>query len=718
MAEDWTFETEPAAVAGTDSVTLVESSAFCLSTVAGDLRPPGALGLFFRDVRLLSRFELLVDGRAVEPLHAWSAEPYDGTFVGRATVGVAGTDRQPERIVVVRRRLVGDGMREDVSLRNDGRLPVSATVTVRAATDFADLFDVREGRVSPVDAPRVHIGPQRLGWDRGDGRGVRLHVDGDAPTVTADGFTFDVELAAHARWDVSITVIARIDDTELPSPYPPGQSVEATAPARRMAAWRARTPQVTTPHTGLARAVARTGSDLGALRVPDPERPGRAVVAAGVPWYLALFGRDSLLTSWMALPTGTELGHATLSVLARSQGVRVDPESAEEPGRIMHEMRHGSGSRGALSGERRYYGTADATPLFVMALGELRRWGLGLDAVRPLLEPVDRALDWIERYGDRDGDGFVEYERPAGVGGLFNQGWKDSADAVCFADGRLARPPIALAEVQAYTYAAYLARAELAAELGDTDTERHCRERAAALRAAFREAFWLPGEGYVALALDGDKRPVDAITSNAGHCLWAGILDTDQAAAVAARLGAADLFTGWGVRTLSCEMDRYDPLSYHNGSVWPHDSALVAAGLMRYGYVEAAQRIAVGLLDAADRFDGRLPELFGGFDRAEFGEPVPYPTSCSPQAWSAAAPYLLLRTLLRLEPDLPRGRVHLDPAIPERIGSVEVRNLLVGDARMTVTADSAGRCTVEGLPPTVQVARTGRVDAGTRRPNP
>ena len=291
----------------------------------------------------------------------------------------------------------------------------------------------------------------------------------------------------------------------------------------------------------------------------------------------------------------------------------------------------------SLGGGSVYYGSIDSTPLFVMLLGELHLWGAEPADVAELLPAADRALDWIEQYGDRDGDGYVEYER-ATDRGLRNQGWKDSFDGVTFADGRIADTPIALAEVQGYAYAAYVARAEIAERAGDTGTAERWLDRAAALRVSFNRDFWLPEHGWFALGLDRDKRPIDSLASNIGHCLWTGIVDEDKAEPVAEHLLSPEMFTGWGVRTLASSMSAYNPMSYHNGSVWPHDNALIAAGLMRYGYVEHAQRIATGLLDAAARFGGRLPELFCGFDRTEFDAPVPYPTSCSPQAWAAASP--------------------------------------------------------------------------------
>jgi glycogen debranching enzyme len=326
---------------------------------------------------------------------------------------------------------------------------------------------------------------------------------------------------------------------------------------------------------------------------------------------MTVFGRDSLLTSWMVLPLDRSLAVGTLRTLAALQGSKVDPVTEEEPGKILHEMRFGAQASLLYGGGSVYYGSVDATPLFVMLLGELRRWGLDQRVADELLPHADRALDWIDSYGDRDGDGFVEYARST-ERSLANQGWKDSGDGVTFASGRLAEPPIALAEVQGYVFAAYMARSHFCAERGDSGGASYWWSRAQALKERFNEQFWLPDRGYFALGLDGSKRPIDSLASNMGHCLWTGIIDADKAEAVARQLTGADMFSGFGIRTLAASSGAYNPMSYHNGSVWPHDNALCAAGLMRYGFVREAQRVAIGMLEAAEVLGGRLPELFSG----------------------------------------------------------------------------------------------------------
>jgi glycogen debranching enzyme len=412
---------------------------------------------------------------------------------------------------------------------------------------------------------------------------------------------------------------------------------------------------------------------------------------------MTLFGRDSILTSWMALLLDPNLGLGTARSLARMQGIRDVPETEEQPGRILHEVRFSRGPSLALAEGDIFYGSTDATPLFVMLVHELWRWGAPIDQIRALRPAVDAALAWLEGPGDPDVDGYVEYGSP-GPGSLVNQGWKDSHDAVSFADGRLAEPPIAIAEVQAYTYAAWRAAAALAAADGDDATAAARNARADDLQARFEHDFWLPDREAFAFALDRDKRPIDAIASNMGHCLWAGIVaDRDKAAAVARWMVSPELFTGWGIRTLAASMRRYSPLSYHNGSVWPHDTAICVAGLRRYGFIEEAHRVALGLLSAADALEGRLPELFAGLTADEMPVPVRYPTSCSPQAWASAAPLLVVRALLGLEPDVPGGRTQLDPQLPDGATLLRVADLPLARARVTIEVDGDA-VAVRGLP--------------------
>ena len=697
VAEAWTFEGESAVLdTGAGLVTLVEGSAFCLSGRGGDIRPGTTHGAFVLDVRHLSRFELAIDGQDVEPLSACMREPFAATFVARARPHPGRADSS---LLVLRDRLVGQGLREEIRVRNYSREAVVIEVALTVDADFADLFAVKESRVRshhgrPVDSPE---GSMTLRAD---------HVARDTvvtfsekPALDGGRAAWTVPLEPGGEWMVGVRVAASVDGV-------PVEPETMTAPAHRLERWRAEGPAVTTDHSSLGEAVGRSVEDLGALRIFDPAHPDRPVVAAGAPWFMTLFGRDSLLASWMSLILSPDLARGVLETLGDLQGKRVDPETEEQPGRILHEVRFGASSSLALGGGHVYYGTADATPLFVMLLGELRRWGLGEDVVARLMPHADRAMAWIEEYGDADGDGYVEYERMT-PRGLVNQGWKDSWDGVPFADGRLAEPPIALAEVQGYTYAAYLARAYFAAEAGDDATADRLRAKASALRERFNADFWLPEKGYYALALDRDKRPVDALASNMGHCLWTGIVDEDKAASVAAHLLSPEMFSGWGVRTLATTMASYNPISYHCGSVWPHDNAIAVAGLVRYGFVEEAHRIVLAMLDVASATGGRLPELFSGLAREQVPVPVPYPTSCSPQAWASAAPLMFLRSLLRFDPWVPKGRAWLSPELPAEIGSLTVDRVPLGAQRLRISVTGSS-VEVDPVPTGIELMRTPR----------
>jgi glycogen debranching enzyme len=474
----------------------------------------------------------------------------------------------------------------------------------------------------------------------------------------------------------------------------------------RLETWRRRLPVLTTGHDGFRSLLERSTEDLAALRIFDPEHPDRAVVAAGAPWFMTLFGRDSLLTSWMAMLADSDLALGTLQTLARFQGTQTNPITEEEPGRILHEMRFGESAELSLGGGRIYYGTADATPLFVMLLGELARWATNREEVDALIPAADRALEWIEKWGDRDGDGYVEYQRTTDRG-LQNQGWKDSWDAVRFADGTLAQAPIALCEVQGYVYAALRARSHIATEHGDLDLAESLRRRAAELKKAFNRDFWLDEHGWFAMGLDRDKRPIDALASNMGHCLWTGIVDVDKAAAVAKHLMSDACFSGWGIRTLADTMAGYNPISYHNGSVWPHDNAICAAGLMRYGFVDEAQRVMEGQLAAGAHFGNRMPELFSGLAREHVPFPVSYPTSCAPQAWAAASPLLLLRTMLRFEPDIRNEELHIAPAVPSWIGSLRLEQIPLMGGHLSIEVEG-DRLRTLAVPRGLTIVRTPR----------
>jgi glycogen debranching enzyme len=687
---------EPAPPPARDTVTLVDGTTFCISSANGDIDSDGGpQGLFFHDTRIVSRWQLRVDGIRPQQLSVLNDDNHLARFLLRRPPAPGTAD---STMLVVRRRDVGTGMRETITLRNVGRETSVVRVQLLVGTDFADLFTVKEGHAQSHN--QHAIAGMDLVFTRQDGtRGLLVYATGD-PVTQHDGLSWQAVVDPRAEWTVEVTAQPLIDQQRVPA------STAVREQGGELVSWRDSVTLIRAEHPDLDLMLRRTVADLDGLRITDDEGRGR-FVAAGAPWFMTLFGRDSLLTAWMCLPLDPALAVGTLQTLAELQGRRAHPPTEEEPGRILHELRLGPENVHALGGEH-YYGTVDASPLFVALLAQARRWGAGDMEVSALLPAADAALSWMEHYGDRDGDGFLEYQR-ATDRGLINQGWKDSWDGINDAAGHMAEAPVALAEAQGYAYAAWLARAELADAFGDPQLADTCRQRASKLRQRFAEEFWLPNEGYFAVALDGAKRPLDALTSNPAHCLWSGIVNDEHAAALIARMGEPDLDSGFGLRTLSERMGAYNPMSYHNGSVWPHDTALAVAGLIRYahlpGAVDLAHRLADGLLRASTAFGGRLPELYCGFSAAAFGVPVPYPTSCSPQAWASAAPLLLIRSLLGLEISAAQRVLTLRPRLPISWGKVTIDRLLLpdsapGSGRGTLVRITAhgGDAHVESLP--------------------
>ena len=647
-----------------DLVATVAAPTAVLSGADGQIRATGVQGMFHADTRVLSEAVLRIDGREPEPVGHAPAGPGGTVFVGLARhPGDPGAD--PAVRVERTRRVVPGGLAEELVLASDTGRPVTATVTLDLAADFAPIETVRSGG-APVPVPP----------------GTWQH-DGITVTVTGQR-RHDVRLGPGER--VTLRWAVRAEDRKAVVHAPAGP-VEWSR------------PEVRADDHRLPRLVGRSLDDLAGLRLGDGTD---TYLGAGVPWYLTLFGRDSLWAARMLLPLGTGLAAGTLRVLARRQGTRVDPLTGEAPGKIMHELRRqefalpGAGLRLPAA----YYGTIDATPLWISLLHDAWRWGHPAGEVAALLPALEAALGWLSGHADPDGDGFLEYADTSGHG-LANQGWKDSGDAIRFHDGHLAEPPIALAEVQGYAHRAALDGAALLDAFGRPGGDRW-RAYAAALADRFRAAFWTGG-GHPALALDRDKRPVDALTSNIGHLLGTGLLTADEERAVATALAGAPMSAGHGLRTMSADDHGFAPLSYHCGSVWTHDTAIVAAGLAGAGFGAAAGTLIDGLLTAAEAFDFRLPELHAGFARDAIGRPMPYPAACRPQAWSAASAVLILRTALGLTPDVPGGTVRLRPPAGTPLGAICVRGLRIAGQPVDVSMDATGAATITGLPPGLTV---------------
>ncbi len=700
MSELWTFNGESPPVGGPQgqTVTLVDGATFAVGQASGDVGAGPTEGVYLLDTRVISRWEWTIDGQPVEPLTVIPNGPFSATFAGRRT----GSDID-SGVFVLRHRHLGNGMREDIEIRALTDTDLHTEVRLRSDADFASLFDVKSGHEVEVPPATSALSGDRLTIASGSDTTVSATVIDFHPRPDRfDGgdAVWLLDLESGAPWALCVEVGIVANDVHLAPSYRCGEPVDQAVPVTRFRNWQAGMPTLDTNDDALRRASERATEDLGSLRIFDPEHADRVVVAAGAPWFMTLFGRDSLIAAHMALLVDHALARGVLAELADGQGQSTNLETEEEPGRILHEVRFDHASTRLLGGDNVYFGTVDATPLFVMLTDELVRWTGDLALAESLLPNVDRAMAWIAARAEA-GDGFVSYER-TGPHGLENQGWKDSWDGIRWADGAVARAPLALAEVQGYVFAAHQARAHLADALGDPPTAMAHRAAADDVRARFDDAFWLPERGFYAVAIDGEGRAVDGLSSNIGHCLWSGIVPQERAATMAGLLASPDLRSGWGLRTLATRNPGYNPLSYHCGSVWPHDTAIAIAGLHRYGLHDEANLLTRDLLDASAAFGGRLPELFGGFGRDDIDRPIPYPTSCSPQAWAAAAPLLLVRSMLGLDPDLPGGRIGIRPRLPDGVDQLHVHRVPLGSTRVDIVADRTG-VELRGAPDGVDV---------------
>jgi glycogen debranching enzyme len=667
-------------------LTILEGSTFCTCDELGDIDEPTA-GLFAQDTRFLSLFRLRINGE--RPLHLSHSrvEYFSAAFYGRNPL--AG-DLGADVLSIARERFVGEWLQDRISVRNHAMESISFRLSVELGSDFADIFAVKEHDFAlgdPLNAPPLpDPAPCRYDGkrhafvitDAAKGSSDRTHVQlsrrGDVDGATV---SFVVTLEPRASWDVRVDVVPSVASGAGARPAQRQFGAEVTHIRDSLAAWRLRVPQLRTDWEELERAFSESVSALASLRLRGAREDVR-LPAAGMPWFMTVFGRDTIITSLQTLLFGPELARGALRMLADMQATKDDADLDAEPGKIVHEVRHGKAAEHWFP---RYYGTLDATPLYLILLSETWRWTGDAALVRELKEPALRALAWIDRYGDRDGDGFVEYEKRT-PHGLDNQSWKDSGDSQRFADGSVASAPIAPCEVQGYVYDAKLRTAELAREIWrDRPLAERLEREAAELQARFDYAYWTDARGgYYVLALDGDKRQVDSLCSNMGQLLWSGIVPAERVDTVADRLMGDALWSGWGVRTMSTLDAGYNPLSYHNGTVWPHDNSLIALGLARYGRWDEAQRIVRRLLVAAAHFDYLLPEVFAGFARTETPFPIAYPTAARPQAWAAGAPVLLLRVLLALEPDRRRQVLETRPdvVVPSWAG----RELRLTDVRV------------------------------------
>lgn len=658
-----------------DAVSILDGNEFVVSDRRGDVEatPTNGHGLFLNDTRFLSHWVLTINGIRPTLLSIDDLSYFRVKFFMALATGTIYVD---SHLSVIRQRAVGHGFHEDLTLINHGHEPMDLEVRLEADADFADLFEVKDKLAKKGELYRRKMdGHLTLGYTR-ERFARETRISTTQPSEVQDGgFVFHVRLAPHSEWTTCVDVVALLRPNAEAGEVKYGHGAGEPRPelGESLEQWVADAPRVVSSWSPLEQTYRRSLVDLAALRFRTNIFPG-ALPAAGLPWFMAVFGRDSVITSLQALPFTSELAATTLRMLALFQGQVDDPFRDEEPGKILHELRLGEMTAFEDRPHSPYYGAADSTALFLILLDEYERWTGDRGLVHELEGAARAAVHWIGAYGDRDGDGYIEYERRNRETGLENQCWKDSWDSIVFADGTLAPTPRATCELQGYAYDAKRRTARLAREIwNDPVWASRLEEEAEALRRRFNQDFWIPERGFFALALDGQKRKVDSLTSNIGHLLWSGIADPDKAESCVRHLMSDELFSGWGVRTMATSEDSYNPIGYHVGTVWPHDCSLIAWGLRRYGFRAEAARVALAMLEAAELFHHRLPEAFAGYPRQATKYPVEYPTACSPQAWATGAPLLFLRTLLGLEPE--GEHLIVDPALPHPLERLELLDI-------------------------------------------
>jgi glycogen debranching enzyme len=677
---------------------------FLLTNSHGDIAPPGhcSLGLFENDTRILSHYKLRVAGGSPSLLSMQAPHGYFGSIDLTTTDSeFGGNSWDPKNCVHINRELlVGDRLIERLTLTNYLPNPIEYWVELQLAADFADIFEIRgwkREKRGQFYTPRSNRNSLVFAYQGLDGKviqsSVLFHQTPTELTGSMARWEFDLQPNTPFRLDWEICG-GEESATSLWTGF--GLDEHRKRMDEAYDAWTSQCTTWTTAPTELQDLLNRATDDLHALYI-DGE--GSRVITAGIPWYSTAFGRDSIITSIEALSLNPAIARDTLRYLARYQGSREDPFTEEQPGKIMHEVRRGEMARNREIPHIPYYGTIDATPLWLILLHETWLWTADDALVRELLPNAERALEWITKHGDMDGDGFVEYLGSLSGKGLANQGWKDSGDGVPLPDASLPTPPIALVEVQGYVYDAFKRMASLFRIFGRHEQAEDLRRKAEALREQIIKSFWIDELGMFALALDGEKKVIPTMTSNAGHLLWSGVPEPWQAEKLTQQLMGPQMFCGWGIRTLSAAHRVFNPMSYHNGSVWPHDNAMIVMGCSRYGFASNVLPVLSGLNEAStfDEFH-RLPELFCGMQRIPGMHPVWYPVSCCPQAWASGAFFMLLQGVLGLSPDAPASILHIkNPALPEFLTELTISDLAVGHSKVSLQFKRHGTRTLANL---------------------
>ncbi len=655
-----------------DDLIVLDGGAFWYSDANGDLEAEEHEGFFYEDVRHISSWHLRVNDQKLEPLTSRLVDYFSARIVCKTEDD--GDDAIP--VSIRRDRFVTEGTHEDIVLENLEDEHHEVRIELRYASDFADVMEAQQdGNVGDGRSWQETSARSVTLWHERDGyrRGTALSFSRNG-NVTESQATFRVHLKPRETWKLCVDVSPIVDgDRRQPLLRCDSFHEHARKMPMSLDEWLEDTPRLETEHDALRRTYRRSILDLGSLRIRPEELTIKwAMPGGGLPWFMTAFGRDSIISAYETMPFHQEFAQATLEALAELQATEWDNWRDAQPGKIMHELRRGILAKTGKIPHTPYYGTHDATMLWLILLDEYEQWTGDTKFVRRMEQNARSALAWLEGPADLDGDGFVEYrKRSDSDHALDNHCWKDSDESILFTDGRKAEPPIATCELQGYAYDARLRTARLMREIWDDDETADRLERdAAELKKRFHRAFWIKGRGHYALALDAEKNQVDSMTSNTGHLLWSGIVEDRHAAAVVRRLMREDMFSGWGIRSMSAEDSGYNPLEYHNGTVWPHDTALVAEGFRRYGFYDEAGKLCGAILDAAEAFDNQLPEVFSGFRRDDTDVPVEYPGALKPQAWAAGAPLLSLRTLLGL--DVVDGKLRSRPHVPKELGELKL----------------------------------------------
>jgi glycogen debranching enzyme len=660
----------------------------------GQINWPSKRGLYFRDTRIISAWALYANGEPWDLLNGGAVAPHAARIfqTNRAFLTEDGPVVARTLGLMIGRHVDG-GLHEDIEITNNSRTPVRFNLEIAVRADFADIFEVRgdqivrRGHITTVWSAKrqaLHFNYRNRNFRRGVV--IRAGQGDGGPAVNANGrLSFDVVLNAGQAWQRCLIYDLVDDKEQIKAPRHCTDSSTTSAHAGRMDHWRESVLKISTSNEEFYRFYNQGVEDMASLRLPLRGTGHMGFVpAAGMPWFVALFGRDTLIASLQTMIVYPEFGAGTLNVLGQYQATKRDDYRDAEPGKSLHELRRGELAFFKAIPQTPSYGTADATPLYLIALHAAWRATGDHKLIRRHLKTAEACLAWIDKYGDRDGDGFQEYQTRS-TGGFENMSWKDSGDSVMYPDGTLVRGPTALCELQGYVYDAWQRMAEVFDALNDKRRANRLRRKAAALFKKFNEAFWDEKSGFYAFALDGDKKKVMSVASNVGHCLWSGIIAPERARAVVKRLMRKDMWSGWGIRTLSADHPSFNPYNYQTGAVWPHDNSLIALGMRRYGFAAEAAAVAHDVSLAAGHFLlNQLPELYGGLQRDSTNFPVQYLGANVPQAWAAGTPFALLQAMLGIRQDAPHGKLYVDPALPNWLPEVTLSDLRLGQQQFDI----------------------------------